>query len=150
MAHGGRSLHGAVFGGLSVAAGAIALMIVAIHIFGGPFAPQPSVGEAIGGIAADIRASALRSLNGAPRQAAVAAPWDIDRALALAGPVMATLAPIAATVSAVRRETRRPLAFGAMLGAAALALQLVWWIALLFAGAILLYAILANMESILG
>lgn len=138
------------WGYLSIALGALALAVSAVVIFGGPFAPQQSIGTTIGEVAGDMRAAALRSLRGEPQPAAVPRGWDIDRILFLAAPLIGVAAVVAAAVSALSRDPWRLPTYGAVLGASAIALQFLWWVAMLIAGVVLLVAIVENIGGILG
>lgn len=138
------------WGHVAIGTGALALALAMLHIFGGPFAPQPSVGTTVGEIAGDMRAAALRALNGEPQPAPVPRGWDIDRILMLAAPLLGVLAIVLSMIAALRRERLRLAGYGAALGVGAIVFQLIWWIAALIAGVILLVAIIENVDGILG
>lgn len=138
------------WGHLAMGAGALALALAVIHIFGGPFAPQPSIGTTVGEIAGEMRAAALRAMRGDPQPAPVPRGWDIDRVLMLAAPLVGVLAIVLSMIAALRREDLRLAGYGAALGAGAIVFHLVWWIAALIAGVILLAAIIENIGDILG
>ncbi len=138
------------WGYVSIALGALALLLAMVHIFGGPFAPQPSIGTTIGEIAGDMRAAALRSLRGDAQPAPQPVGWDIDRVLLLAAPLLGAAAIVMAVVSALARDGWRLPTYGAALGVAAIVFQLIWWVAALFAGVLLLVAIIENVGDILG
>jgi hypothetical protein len=138
------------WGHVAISAGALALAIAMIHVFGGPFAPQPSVGTTVGEIAGEMRAAALRAVNGEAQPAPEPRGWDIDRVLMLAAPLLGALAIVLAMVAALRREGWRLATYGAALGVGAIVVQMVWWIALLIAGTILLVTIIENIGDILG
>lgn len=138
------------WGYVSVALGALGLVLAMVHIFGGPFTPQPSIGTTIGDIAGDMRAAVLRAVRGEPQPAPQPVGWDIDRVLLLAAPLLGAAALVMAVVSAIARDGWRLPTYGAVLGLAAIVFQLFWWVAVLFAGAILLVAIIENLGEILG
>jgi hypothetical protein len=138
------------WGQVAIGTGALALSLGMLHVFGGPFTPQPSVGTTIGEIAGEMRAAALRAVNGEPQPAPVPRGWDIDRVLMLAAPLFGVVAIVLSMISALRRERLRLAGYGAALGVGAIVFQLIWWIAALMAGVILLVAIVENIGDILG
>lgn len=130
--------------------GAISILIVVVHFAAGPFAPQPKAGVSIGEIAAEIREAATRAIQGIEQPPPQTAPFDIDRSIKIAAQALAAIAIIAGLFALIRRETWRPAATGIALGASAVAMQFFIWAAMLFAGAILLAAIVQNIGGILG
>lgn len=130
--------------------GAIALVLVMVHFWGGPFEPQPTIGQVIGETAADIRISAVRALKGEPQPAPQAQTWGIDRTLQTAGPVLAAAAIVCGILGFILRENRRVVVGAAGLGALALGFQVFTWTVLMIAGVILLIGIMSNLGSILG
>ena len=132
------------------ALGVAALVLAMVHLYAGPFAPQQSVGVTIGEIAADIWTSGRQSMAGEAPPAPEVRPWDVDRVLEVAKPVLAGLALALGTVALIlRRGTRAGLA-GILFGASAVLFQVFAWAVLVIAGVILLGAILANLGEILG
>jgi len=127
--------------------GAVALLLVLVQTFAGPFAPQQDVGTSLGQIAADLRAAALGEGRGAPRPAPAPLPWDIDRGLAAGAAALAGLAVIAALAGLVRHEARPPATAGLVLGVAAILLQTLVWAVALVAGALVLAALV---HAVLG
>lgn len=138
------------WGHVAMGTGAFALALAMLHMFGGPFAPQSSVGTTVGEIAGEMRAAALRAVSGAAQPAPEPRGWDIDRILMLAAPLFGVLAVVLSMVAALRREELRLAGYGAALGVGAIVFQLVWWIAALIAGVIVLVAIIENIGDILG
>jgi hypothetical protein len=131
-----------------VLAGALALVLVFLQIAGPSLEPQPSVGNQIGEIAGDIARSAWQSFRGEyipePEPAEVS-KWVV---LGLAAPVLGVIAIVLSLISAVRRENWHYPFYGVGLGAAAIAFHFVWWLVLLFAGVMIIVAILENIGSI--
>jgi hypothetical protein len=138
-----------IWGYGAIVLGGLGLLLSMVVIFGGPFTPQPSVGETIGEIAGDIRASALRSLRGDEPAAPTPKAWNIDQILILTAPVLGALGILAAVVSALVRDPWRMPTYGALLGGSAIVFQFVWWLALLVCGVLLLVSIIENMGNIL-
>jgi hypothetical protein len=135
---------------LAFALGALGLLLVLVQLAAGPFAPQPSLETFVGETAAGIREAAARALAGEPAPPPEARPWDVDRLLRLAGAVAGGLALALAALGLLRGERRRAVAAGAALGAAAVTVQLVVWVALLICGVLLLGLILEHLGDILG
>jgi hypothetical protein len=138
------------WGHFAIGTGALALALAILHVFGGPFAPQPSVGTTVGEIAGEMRAAAVRAVTGEPQPAPAPRGWDMDRILMLAAPLVGVLAIVLSMIAALRREGQRLAGYGAALGVGAIVFQLVWWIAALIAGVLLLVAIIENIGDILG
>lgn len=124
--------------------GGLALIISMVVVFAGPFAPQQSVGTSIGQIIGEISLSAMNTVRGEALPSPEIPPWNIDRVLAITGPVLAVVGFVAAIVSAIGHDPWRLPTYGALLGIAAITIQFLWWLALLIAGTVLLLAILAN------
>lgn len=132
----------------SVLAGALAVVLVFVQLVGPSLQPQPSVGNQIGEIAGDIARSAWESFRGeyvANPEPAGAPIWAV---LGLAAPVLGVVAIILSMISAIRRENWHYPFYGAGLGMAAIVFYFIWWIALLFAGVLMIVAILENLGSI--
>ena len=130
--------------------GAVALILVIVHFFAGPFAPQQDVSISVGEIAAEMREAAKRAVTGAPQPEPQAQPWDIDRVLEAGAGSIASLALILGLASLALRERRMPAAAGLVLGAGAIAFQMFTWMVMLLIGALILAAIMANISEILG
>jgi len=130
--------------------GAAALLLVLVHFWAGPFAPQQSVGVSLGDLAAEMRESALRGLKGEAQPAPAPLPWDIDRVLEAVAATFAGLAIVSALAGLIRREARRPAAAGIALGAAAVTFQIFTWAVLVVVGVILIAAVVQAALGELG
>jgi hypothetical protein len=137
------------WGVLSIGLGGIALILTMVVIFAGPFAPQHSVGTSIGEIIGEISTSAFKSAMGQELPPPVSRPWDIDRILLIAGPVLAVLAILSAIISMFQRDPWRLPTYGVALGVGAILVQFLWWLVLIVAGVMLLVSILENGPSFL-
>ena len=140
----------ATIGCLGFALGAAALLLVLVHFWAGPFAPQQKTTITVGEVAAEIRQAAIRKMKGIEQPKAQAAPWDRDRLLRAVAAILSGLAVIASIASLVRKEPWRPAAGGVALAAGAITFQLFTWMILVLAGAIVLSAIIYNIGDILG
>ena len=130
--------------------GAIALILALFLHSAGPLDPQPTIGQSIGEIAADIRQSAIRGLKGEAQPAPQAQPWSLDRILGASAYVLAGLAVVLGVFGLVLRENRR-LAIGAVaFGGLAIGFQLFVWTVMIIAGVIIIGYILTNLGEILG
>ena len=133
----------------SIAFGGAALLISMLVVFAGPFAPQQSIGTSVGQIIGEIAVSAMDTVRGEAPPAPEAQPWDIDRVLMIAGPVLAICGFIAAIVSTIKQDPWRMAAYGTAMGVAAITVQFIWWVAILICGILLLISIIENGASFL-
>ncbi|MFY0692505.1 MAG: hypothetical protein JXR14_11360 [Paracoccaceae bacterium] len=140
----------AIAGLLGFALGAVALIIVLVQHYGGPFTPQPEIGVTIGEIAADIKQSAIAKVTGTPLPPPEPAPdhVDYDRILKVIGAVGGACAVIAGLVGLIRREDRLPATYAVGLGIGTIAFQYLTWVILLICGVVLLVSILNNFAGI--
>ena len=139
-----------IAGIVGFALGAVALLLVLVHFWAGPFAPQQRMTVTVGEIAADIRQAAIRKLKGVPSPKPAPVAWDSDRILKLVAALLAGMAVIVGVASLVRRETWRPAVGGIALGGGAIAFQVFTWATLLVVGALILCVIIQNITGILG
>jgi hypothetical protein len=128
--------------------GALGVMLVFLQLIGPTLEPQPTVGNQVGEIAGDIARSAWASFRGeyVPEPEPVDVPVWV--ALGFAAPVLGVIAIVLSMISAIRRENWHYPFYGTGLGAAAIVFHFVWWIAILFAGVLVIVAILDNFGSI--
>lgn len=130
--------------------GAIALVLALFLHSAGPLDPQPTIGQSIGEIAADIRQSALRGLKGEPQPSPQTQPWSLDRILGTSAYVLAGLAVVLGILGFVLRENRRVALAAVGFGGLAIGFQLFVWTVMIIAGVIIIGYILANITEILG
>jgi len=130
--------------------GAAALLLTIVVFWAGPFAPQQAVGVTLGEIAADIAASAARSVAGQPQPAPVVQPRDIDDWLAIGVGALAGLAVILGLASFLRRERARVATSGMLLGGLAVGFQLFAWTVMMIAGALVLASLVYAMRDAFG
>ncbi len=138
--------HQHPFGLGSLALGTMALMMVSIVMFAGPFAPQQNSGITLGELAAGIRSIATGETT-ATATSAQPRGWDIDRTLQLIIPVLAVLSIAMAVIAKLRHEPGQLAKWSVAIGVAALVVQFLWWLALLIAGIVLLVSMFENFES---
>lgn len=139
-----------IAGMFGFAAGAAAFILVLVHFWAGPFAPQQGVTISIGEMAAEIREAATRAISGEAQPEATVTDWTLDKTIKLVAAVLAGLAVILGLAGMIRRETWRPAAGAITLGVAAVVFQMFVWAAMLIVGCILLFAIIQNVDGILG
>lgn len=130
--------------------GALALMLVLVQFWAGPFSPQQRAGVSIGEIAAEMRQAAIRKQQGLPQPPPAPAPWNSDRLLKVIAASLAGLAVILGGAALVRRETWRPAVGGIALGGGAIALHVFIWGILIVIGASVLCVIIQNVTGIIG
>ena len=102
----------------------------------------------IGEIAGEIRRSAWRSFLGLPKPPTEIKNPTIWDYMAFVAPFVGVLAIVLSVISRVLRENWRFAAYGTALGASAIVFHYFWWVAMLFAGVILLVAIIENIGDI--
>lgn len=134
----------------AVMTGALALIFVFAHIAGPSFEPKPSAGAQIGEIAGEIKRAAWRTFLGLPKPAPEPVPVSIWTYLGIAGPILGVVAIVLSVISGVLHENWHYPVYGTSLGAAAVVFHFFWWVALLFAGVILLVAVIENIGDIFG
>ena len=117
-----------IFGAAGFAAGALALLVVLISFFAGPFAPQDTLTVSLGELASETAKSSLRDMFGLAQPEAEPRPWDIDRVLATGAGGLAALAMVLSPVALIREEPKRWAAAAFTLGASAIAFQVFTWL----------------------
>lgn len=135
-------------------AGAVALVLVFAQI-GLPMTVEQktSVATQIGEMAGEMKRAAWRSFLGMEREVAPVDAQPVPFALwihpyiVLVAPVFGAASIVLAAIAASLHEDKRMPAYGATLGAAAIAFQFLWWVAALIAGIVLLIAIIRNLGS---
>ncbi|RDC73396.1 hypothetical protein DLJ49_07445 [Rhodovulum sp. 12E13] len=120
---------------------AAALVLVLVHFWAGPLAPQKAAGGSLGELAAEVRDPALREMRGAPQPAPEPVPWDIDRLLSAVAAVLAGRAVVSALYGLIRHEAKRPAVAGMALGASAILFHIFSVMVLAIAGAIVVAAL---------
>jgi hypothetical protein len=132
--------------------GAMGMFLALFVLYAGPFAPQPDVGTSIGEIAGNMRAAALRAVQGLPQpiETIETPAWDIDRILMAATPALGVMGVVLGIAAFIRHEPKRAATCGMAISAAAIFVQVLLIGVLIIAGVILLVGIMKNMDSILG
>jgi hypothetical protein len=134
---------------IAMVCGGCALAMVIFHFWAGPFEPQKTLERTIAETAVNISNEVMRVRRGEPA-VPKARNWNTDKIVQIVVAVAGVLAILTAVVGFVRREDYRQVIAGVGLGGAAVAFQFVTWLALLAAGLILLWIIIANLSSILS
>lgn len=140
----------AVLGWSGFATGAFALVFTLVLVWAGPFAPQQSAGVSLGELAAEIAASAARSLAGQPQPAPVAAPHDIDDYLNVGVAALAGLAIVLGVAALVRHEQKRAAISGIALGLLAVGVQLFAFAIMMIVGALVIAAMIYALRDAFG
>ncbi len=132
-----------------IAAGAASLLLAVVHFWAGPFAPQPSLETTVAQSAVEIRDATVRALRGETAQEKKIAEWDVDKTIQVVVAVCAGLAIILSVIGFVRREPKRRVFAGAMLGVGAITFQFVTWFAIALLVVILISAVLQNFDGLI-
>lgn len=130
--------------------GAIGVVLAFLPMIGPMMEPQPSVGTQVGEIAGDIMRSAWQSFRGQEVTGAEPQPQPIWVKLGFGAPVLGVIAIVLSMVSGLKRENWHYAFYGTGLGIAAVVFYFAIWIALVFAGILLLVAIIENLGGIFG
>lgn len=134
-------------GFIGIGFGAVALLLAIVHLWAGPFSPQPSVERTVAETAVAIKNATINALKGKKTEEKVEpSRFDMDRGARLATGVLGGLAVILGVVSFARRESIRAASGAAMLGGAAIAFQFI----LLAIGAIFLAILVAAVINQIG
>jgi hypothetical protein len=112
-------------------------------------APAPPADETVADFILGVRDAILRRQSGdlGPPQAP---PWTFYDISLVATPAMGVFAILLAIIGAVHRESGRLVAYGLVLGTAAILLQIFFWVLMLICGVILLVEVLRNLDSIMS
>jgi len=139
------SSHAIGFFGIGI--GAVALLMAIVHLWAGPFSPQPSLERTVAETAVAIKKATVAALKGEQVEEAPAVRrFDVDRWVSLATGVLGGFAIILGVVSFARHEPMRVAGGAAMLGSAAIAFQFV----VLAIAAIVLAGLVAGVLSTIG
>jgi len=111
------------YGYAGIALGAIALIMVLVHFWAGPFAPQPTFEQTIAESAASIRDATVAALKGEDAPRPQKRPIDLDRAFSTVAAVLGGIAIILAVISFAAKESNRVSIGAAALGVFAVAFQ---------------------------
>ncbi|WP_420863607.1 hypothetical protein [Algirhabdus cladophorae] len=143
-----------VLGVIGFFVGAAAILLVLIHFWAGPFAPQQPAGVTLGELAGDIAKNAARKAIGLDpaEQDLIPQVWDIDRYLEIIAPILAGLAGIFGVAGLVCNEKWRFSGAAILFAVVAVVFQLFAFTILMLVGVLLIYAILSslNLGSLVG
>ncbi len=107
-----------------IAIGAVALLMALVHIWAGPFSPQPSIEEVVAEKAVAIREAAQAALRGeeTPKSSSQSS-FDTDRIVQVLTAILGGLAIIFGVVGRAKDEPMRVAGGAIALGGGALAFQ---------------------------
>jgi multisubunit Na+/H+ antiporter MnhB subunit len=107
-----------------IAVGALALLLVLIHFWAGPFSSPPPIEQVIAEKAAAIRDATVAALNGEDvKMRAPASSMNLDKALDIVASVLGAIALILGVLGFAKKESVRVAASAALLGTGAIAFQ---------------------------
>lgn len=113
-----------ILGWVGIAFGSIALIVALVHFYAGPFAPQPTLEQAVAEKAVAIKKATIAALKGEVVEAEKRSTrFNADRIIEIAIAVIAGFAIIFAAISFAKKESYRIAIGAAGLGAAAIAFQ---------------------------
>jgi hypothetical protein len=117
-------LREGLFGWIGIALGSIALLMTIVHLYAGPFSPQPTLESLVASKAVAIKESLLASLTGNNLSSSVSQPrYDLDRILEIVTAVLAVSSVILGVIGSACRANWRVVSGAMMLGAGALDFQ---------------------------
>ena len=141
----------AKFGFMGIALGAIALIMVLVHFWAGPFSPQPSLEKTVAEKAVAIRDATVAALKGKEiEDSSSRSPMTLDKAIGMAGAVLGGLAIILGVIGFARKEPLRVAGGAAVLGASAIAFQFMIVAIGAIIVAILVAAVISQLDFGLG
>lgn len=145
-----QPLARATLGWSGFAVGAGALILTLVTFWAGPFGAQQSGGVSIGELAAEIAKSAARSVAGQPQPAPVRPVQTIDDYLNIAVAVMTGIAIVLGIAAMIRHEQKRAALSGIALGVLAVSIQLFTYTVMMFAGALVVFAVVYALRDTFG
>jgi hypothetical protein len=112
------------FGLIGVVAGVVALGLALLHFWAGPFNPKPSIEKVVAEKAVKIRDAVVARLKGEEKPASVESQtFDTDRLITISTIVAGFLAVVLAVASYIRKEEKKVSVSAVALGGGAIALQ---------------------------
>ena len=130
------------FGMAGMLCGCAALIVVVLHFWAGPLAPQKTLERSLAETAVNFAKEVVRVAKDEPAEVRRRG-WDADDTVRVAGAALATLAILLAVFGFVRKENYRPGVAASVLGASAIAFQFFTWFALALLGCLLIFAVLS-------
>jgi hypothetical protein len=132
--------------------GAIALLLAIVHFWAGPFSPQPSLEQSVAEKAVSIKNATMAALRGeeAPPPSKTIRDIDADRIVSISTAVMGGLAIILGVVGFANRESTRAAGGAAVLGGIAIAYQFAIIAIGAIVFAILVAAVLSQLDFGIG
>lgn len=130
-----------------IAIGSLALLLVLVHFWAGPFSPQPSLEQVVAEKAVAIRDATIFALRGENiEQSSSRTEMSLDKILNIMAAVLGGIAIILGILGYAKKESIRVAGGAAILGAGAIAFQF----SALAIGAIIVAIIIAAIISQLG
>ncbi|MEL7183189.1 MAG: hypothetical protein AAFY65_01935 [Pseudomonadota bacterium] len=140
----------ATFGFWGFLLGVASLVVILIQL-SAFFEPQTTNrASVIGEIAAEIKQSAARALNGDAAPVPAPVPTDYDQVITVSALCAAGVAVMLGAIGLYRNEPLRLSYMAVGIGLAAFVMQFVFWLAVLICGVAILISIIGNLDSIFG
>jgi hypothetical protein len=131
---------------IGISLGAVALLLATLHLWAGPFSPQPSLEQTVAEKAVSIKQATIAALKGEETPLSKSRPLDMDQLASITTAVLAGLAIILGVIGFAKKEPLRVAGGAAVLGGSALEFQF----AVMALGAIVLVILIAAVLSQLG
>ena len=135
-----------LLGYMGLLLGSIALMLVLIHFYAGPFSPQPSLERTVAETAVSIRDATVAALRGEEiAEPQTSNKMDIDRVLETMAAGLGGLAIILGFGAFSRKEPKAPAGGAVLLGVGAVGFQFLAAALGILVFAILVYAVISTL-----
>jgi len=131
------------FSFFGIGLGSIALLMVLVHFWAGPFSPQPTVENVVAEKVKSIRDATVAALKGEEAAPPQKRRFNLDAIFSTGAAVLGGLALILAVIGFARHESVRVAGGAAVLGGVAIAFQF----AAMALGAIILAILVAGVLS---
>ncbi len=134
---------------VGIVLGSIALLIALIAFWGGPFAEQPTLEEALAEKVLSLQDAAIKALNGEPIEDSypTTSKWNVDKVIDISIPIVAVIAILMGVFSFVFKEPIRVSACAMAIGFSAIAFQFIAMYAMALLFVFLLVAIIGAIFS---
>lgn len=136
----------AKLGFFGIIVGTVALLIALVSFWGGPFAPQPTLEEAVAEKVLSLQNAAINALNGESIEDSYSQPkWDIDRVIDIIIPVVAVLSILMGVFSLIFKEPVQVAGCALALGFSAIAFQFIAMYAMALLFVLLVIAVFSSL-----
>jgi hypothetical protein len=135
---------------IGIGVGAIALLLALVHFWAGPFSPQPSLEQAVAEKAVSIKKATMAALKGEEAPPPTTREIDTDEIISISTAVLGGLAIILGVIGFAKKESIRAAGGAAVLGGGAIAFQFAAIALGAIVFAILVAAVLSQLDIGIG